>query len=69
VGPKPLAVASDGPDLWVTSGSQVTRVRASDGSVLGTWSGASGADGVLIARGLIYVIGETSPRETLQHRS
>jgi sugar lactone lactonase YvrE len=62
VGSAPLLVASDGADLWVsniTSGT-VTRVRASDGTVLGTWTGATSAYGVLVALGRIYVIGDIS---------
>jgi hypothetical protein len=63
VGTFPVKVASDGVDLWVaddTSGD-VMRVRASDGRVLETWTGATTALGVLITRGRIYVIGGTSP--------
>jgi hypothetical protein len=63
VGTGPALVKSDGADLWVsnnTSGT-VTRVRASDGTVLGTWTGATNALGVLVARGRIYVTGTTNP--------
>jgi hypothetical protein len=63
VGTGPSLVASDGADLWVasiTSGT-VTRVRASDGTVLGTWTGATGAFGVLVAHGRIYVTGDVFP--------
>jgi hypothetical protein len=53
-------VASDGQDLWVAnSAGTVTRVRASDGTVLGTWTGATLAFGVLVARGRIYVTGQS----------
>ena len=65
VGPFPQLVASDGLDLWVASiasGGSVARVRASDGTVLGTWTGATNAFGVLIARGRIYITGETNPQ-------
>lgn len=57
------SVKSDGEDLWVTSltDGTVTRVRASDGRVLGTWTGADGADGVVVARGRIFITGETVP--------
>jgi DNA-binding beta-propeller fold protein YncE len=54
-------VASDGADLWVPVFLGVTRVRASDGSVLQHWTGATNAVGVLIAHLRIYVTGETSP--------
>jgi hypothetical protein len=63
VGSLPGLVASDGIDLWVADfGSEdVRRVRASDGSLLGTWSGAAAAAGVLVTRGRIYVTGSTNP--------
>ncbi len=59
VGTEPLAVKSDGVDLWVASSlsNDVKRVRASDGSVLGTWTSANQATGVLVARGRVYVTG------------
>jgi hypothetical protein len=52
-------VASDGLDLWVADNfsADVKRVRASDGTVVGTWTGAPGPKGVLVARGRIYVTG------------
>ena len=61
VGAEPELVASDGADLWVASFADVTRVRASDGTVLGTWTGATQAWGVLVARGRIYVTGDINP--------
>jgi hypothetical protein len=68
VGPNPLLVESDGADLWVannTSGT-VSRVRASDGKLLETWTGATSAYGVLAAKGLIFVTGETIPGNLYQ---
>src|SRR5262244_2086872 len=49
VGSSPHLVASDGADLWVADNvsGDVKRVRASDGQVLGTWTGATSAWGVL----------------------
>jgi DNA-binding beta-propeller fold protein YncE len=44
----------------------VSRVRASDGKLLETWSGATNAVGVLSAKGLIYVTGSTSPGKLYQ---
>src|SRR5580765_3492557 len=63
VGLGPQEVKSDGTDLWVPNfiSNDVSRVRASDGSVLGTWTGAVGACGVLVARGRIYVSAFTNP--------
>jgi hypothetical protein len=59
----PQAVASDGADLWVTNldNGRVTRVRASDGVVLQTWTGAIRAAGVLVAQGAVFITGETNP--------
>src|SRR5580765_7468051 len=43
VGSDPTFVKSDGADLWVANGfgSSVSRVRASDGKLLETWTGAT----------------------------
>src|SRR5258706_4896330 len=53
VGSVPELVESDGADLWVAnySSNTVSRVRASDGKLLETWTGASNAVGVLAAKG------------------
>jgi DNA-binding beta-propeller fold protein YncE len=63
IGAFPALVASDGADLWVAelSANDVKRVRASDGRLLETWTGATSAFGILVARGRIYVTGATSP--------
>jgi hypothetical protein len=63
VGNAPQLVASDGADLWVANslGDSVSRVRASDGELLGTWTGATRAWGVLVAMGRVFVTGSTSP--------
>ena len=63
LGASPLLVASDGDDLWVANNNSdtVTRVRASDGKVVQTWSGAQQADGVLVTQGAVYVTGDTGP--------
>jgi hypothetical protein len=67
VGTAPALLQSDGADVWVAvDGSQtVVRVRASDGTVLGTWTGAPYAYGVLVAMGRIFVSGSTSPGQGL----
>src|SRR5581483_3746302 len=62
VGDSPLAVESDGEDLWIgnffgQNSGTVSRVHASDGRVLGTWTGAISPVGLLVARGRIYLIG------------
>src|SRR5262245_6090171 len=63
VGAGPNLVRSDGNDLWVASGTtgSVWRVRASDGKLLDTWTGASSAYGVLVAMGRVFVTGAASP--------
>jgi len=59
VGSGPFSLTSDGADVWVgNSGSgTVSRVRASDGKLLETWTGATGAQGVLVAMGRVFVAG------------
>jgi hypothetical protein len=66
VGTRPFLVESDGADLWVTNLGTVSRVRASDGKLLETWTGASTAAGVLAAKGLIFVTGATNPGKLYQ---
>ena len=64
----PGGVRSDGADLWVASGSSVSmvsRVRASDGKLLETWTGATQAALILIARGRVFVTGGTNPNGNL----
>jgi len=63
VGTNPQLVRSDGADLWVANigDNSVSRVRASDGKLLETWTGASGAYGVLVAMGSVFVTGQASP--------
>ena len=59
VGGPPLNLRSDGSDIWVTSdaASRVFRLRASDGKLLETWTGATNAFGVVIAMGRVIVSG------------
>ena len=63
VGQDPEYVKSDGADLWVSNGNPgtVSRVRASSGKLLETWTGAGGAAGVVAAMGLVLVSGDLSP--------
>jgi hypothetical protein len=68
VGSDPFLVESDGADLWVanyTSGT-VSRVRASDGKLQETWTGATQAVGVLAAKGMIFLTGNTNPGSLYQ---
>jgi hypothetical protein len=59
VGVGPKSVQSDGADLWVANetSDSVSRVRASDGKLLGTWTGADFAQSVLVAMGRVFVTG------------
>ena len=63
VGAGTALLASDGEDVWVASytDATVTRVRASDGKVQQTWTGATGATGVLVAMGRVFVTSYTIP--------
>lgn len=57
VGNNPQGVQSDGADLWVANNSSntVSRVRASDGKLLETWTGATFPRFILATRGRIYL--------------
>jgi hypothetical protein len=56
------AVQSDGTDIWVVdSTGNVHRVRASDGALLGTWTGATSASSILCALGRIFIPASTTP--------
>jgi hypothetical protein len=62
VGDVPQLLKSDGADIWVANGDgTVSRVKASDGRVLENWTGATGAQGVLVAMGKIFITGTTNP--------
>lgn len=68
VGINPYLAKSDGVDLWVANNSSntVLRVRASDGRVIETWTGASQALGVLVAMGKVFVTAQTNPGKLYQ---
>ena len=65
VGLHPIGIASDGADLWVAnqSGNTVSRVRASDGKLLDTWTGdvQDFPTAVLVAMGRVFVTGGYAP--------
>jgi hypothetical protein len=67
VGANPSEVAFDGADLWVANqnSNTVSRVRASDGKLLETWTGATEAYGVLAAMGKVFVDGASIPNGRL----
>ena len=68
VGTIPNLVRFDGSDLWVANANSdtVSRVRASNGKLLETWTGALAAFGVVAAKGLIFVTGELSAGKLYQ---
>jgi hypothetical protein len=68
VGSGPRLPASDGTDVWVPSdfSHKVTQVQASNGKVLGDWTGANNAFGVLVALGKVFVTGRTNPGKLYQ---
>ncbi len=58
VGDQPFGLAADGADVWVANGGgTVSRVRASDGKLLDTWTGGVGTRAVLVAMGRVLVLG------------
>ncbi len=63
VGGSPQFPQTDGTDVWVPNlgGSAVLRVRASDGKLLETWTGATSSEAVLIAMGRVFVTAQTIP--------
>jgi hypothetical protein len=63
LGGSPRSAACDGADVWVSdySNGTVSRVRASDGRLLETWTGAEQAGAVLVAMGRVFVTGTTQP--------
>ncbi|HKF44687.1 MAG TPA: S-layer homology domain-containing protein [Thermoanaerobaculia bacterium] len=61
VGFNPFGVDFDGLDIWVVSGLGLTRVRASDGKILDTWTGGTSGGAVMCAMGKAFETGITSP--------
>ena len=56
----PEGLQSDGADVWVANhggNDSVSRVRASDGRLLETWTGSNGGSSVLIAMGKVFTAG------------
>ena len=62
VGATPQLLASDGADVWSANlGGTVSRVRASDGRLLETWTGAGSANGIVVAMGRVFVTKNNNP--------
>jgi DNA-binding beta-propeller fold protein YncE len=55
--------ATDGQFVWAENAvfGEVEQVEASSGTVLGTWTNATIASGVVVAGGKVFVAGNTSP--------
>jgi hypothetical protein len=68
VGEFPTGVESDGADLWVANNESgtISRVRASDGKLIATWTGATRAYGVLVAQGKVFITGAADPGRLYQ---
>jgi hypothetical protein len=64
LGQVPAYCAADGENIWVSASiglvGEVVQVQASTGKVLGTWTGATYSQGVVVAGGKIYVVGAPS---------
>jgi DNA-binding beta-propeller fold protein YncE len=63
IGGAPAQCAADGENIWVSDAfnNVVIEVQASSSKVLGTWTGAIFAEGVLVAVGKVFVAGFNSP--------
>ncbi|HEV8118555.1 MAG TPA: S-layer homology domain-containing protein [Thermoanaerobaculia bacterium] len=69
VGQGPFLLRSDGADIWVSNfggAGSVSRVRASDGKLLETWTGSTGPTAVLVAMGKVFVAGKLAPSALYQ---
>ncbi|HKF43868.1 MAG TPA: S-layer homology domain-containing protein [Thermoanaerobaculia bacterium] len=68
VGLNPVSAHFDGADVWVANeiSDTVSRVRASDGKLLETWTGAIVASGIESAMGRIIITGGTAPGRLYQ---
>lgn len=65
VGSFPSSIAFDGANLWVTNnGSEVTKLRATDGAILGTFGVGSGPFGVAFDGANIWVANQNSNNVT-----
>jgi hypothetical protein len=61
LGGAPNYCAADGENIWTSTNGTVVNVQASTGTVLGTWTGATSGQGVLVAAGKVFVTGKSSP--------
>jgi hypothetical protein len=63
VGAGAFDVVADGADLWTANlnDGTVSRVQASDGRLLETWTGGSNLNAIRVAMGRVFVVGGTNP--------
>jgi DNA-binding beta-propeller fold protein YncE len=61
VGGGPYYCAADGNSIWTATNGQVIQVQGSTGTQVGTWTGATNSIAVMVAAGLVYVAGNTTP--------
>jgi YVTN family beta-propeller protein len=61
VGGNAVSCAADGADIWVATLGQVIQLQAGTGTVLGTWTGATGSNVLAVAAGKVFVTGQTAP--------
>ncbi|HKQ08196.1 MAG TPA: hypothetical protein VJ464_23930 [Blastocatellia bacterium] len=67
VGNRPRLLQSDGADIWVANHTAhtISRVRASDGKLLETWTAATDAWAPIVAMGRVFVAARSSPNGNL----
>ena len=69
VGATPVALGSDGADVWVAESgppSGVSRLRGGDGKLLDTWTGGNGPTGILVAMGKVFTLSSSASGALLQ---
>ena len=61
VGFGPRKCAGDGEHIWVATAGEVVQVQASTGKLLGTWTGAIGGSGLVVAASKVFLVQRTNP--------
>jgi hypothetical protein len=56
----PSLCAADGEDIWTTTQGNVIQVHASNGKIIGTWTGAVASYGVVVAVGKVYMVSDSA---------
>jgi hypothetical protein len=63
VGSQAYWCAGDGENIWIATFGTVAQVQASNGKVMGNWTGATDSSAVVVAAGKIFVASLSSPGE------